>query len=173
MIPWTRVVTHPLGLIGFALFLVFSFLAKNRQKKKPAWLAPFAYGMAFVTLVGGFGLAYIQTGRPTSKDGGSYQTIGAIQQNSSGASNSNVAGVQGNVSVTIAPPNQDNRSNGDPLTQEDLITLLRTKATSERVVAEIERRGIAFDMTSDRAKELSAAGATQGILDALERNGKK
>lgn len=172
MIPWTRVVTHPLGLIGFALFLVFSFLAKNRQKKKPAWLAPLAFGMAFVTLVGGFGLAYMQTGRPTSK-GGSYQRIGAIQQNSSGASNSNVAGVQGNVSVTIAPPNQDNRSNGDPLTLDDLITLLRTKATSERVVSEIERRGIAFEMTSDRAKELSAAGATQAILDALERNSKK
>jgi hypothetical protein len=56
----------------------------------------------------------MQTGRPTLKGGGNYQRIGAIQQNSSGASNSNVAGVQGNVSVTIAPPNQDNRSNGDP-----------------------------------------------------------
>jgi hypothetical protein len=173
MLPWIKVVTHPLGLIGFALFLVFSFLAKNRQKKKPTWLPSVAFVMAFATLVGGFGLAYVQTGRPTPAPASNEQKIGTIQQKSSGPSTSNVAGVQGNVSVSIAPQNQDSRPEVEPLKEEDLIVLLGTKVTNERIVAEIEKRGVAFEMTPDRARALRSAGASQAVIDAIEKSRKK
>ena len=115
---WIKVVTDPMGLAGFALFLVFTFLAK--KGKKPAWLAAGAFGMACVALAGGLTLAYFRVrtnpnpasttapstaSQPASAPGTvNQQSIGEIKQKSSGAGAVNAAGVQGgSVTVNNAP----------------------------------------------------------------------
>lgn len=168
---WIKVVTHPLGLAGFALFLVFSFLAKSRQGKKPKWATPSAFAMALVALLGGLSLAHQQNTHPTVPS--TEQKIGVIQQSSSGSSTSNVAGVQGNVSVNINQPNPSNQSSSGPLTEEDILSRLRAGSNSKNLIGEIENRGVAFEMTPERANTLRVAGATQAILDAIEKNPKK
>ena len=57
---WVEVVTNPLGLAGFALFVVFGLLARRGAAGGNRWLAPAAVAMAFVALVGGLVLAYRQ-----------------------------------------------------------------------------------------------------------------
>ncbi len=51
---WIDVVTNPLGIAGFALFLVFTFVSRSQR--------PFErnlfMGLAAVVLLAGFGLAY-------------------------------------------------------------------------------------------------------------------
>lgn len=55
---WIEVVTDPLGLAGFALFLVFGFLAKTRIGKNKQWIVISAFSMAFVALIGGLVLSW-------------------------------------------------------------------------------------------------------------------
>src|SRR5271157_249610 len=55
MSEWTKVVTSPLGLAGFALFLVFGYLAKLKRSNERRWLAPLAVFAAIAALVGGRG----------------------------------------------------------------------------------------------------------------------
>ena len=57
---WTQVITNPLGLAGFALFLVFGLLAKFGLKNKPGWIIAVALVMALIALVGGLSLAWKQ-----------------------------------------------------------------------------------------------------------------
>jgi len=57
---WTKVVTHPLGLAGFALFLVFSLLARAKRRDERRWIFPVSLVMAVFALVGGLSLAYRQ-----------------------------------------------------------------------------------------------------------------
>ena len=171
MTPWIKVVTHPLGLAGFALFLVFSFLGKSRQGKKPTWLAPSAFAMAFITLVGGIALAYLQSSRPAGTSGG--QQIGTIQQTASGASSPNVAGVQGNVSVSITAPNASDRSPSGPLTEENVMSMLAAGTKDDKILAEIASRGVAFQMNANLRNKFRVAGATKAVLEALERNHKQ
>ncbi len=58
---WTKVVTEPLGLAGFALFLVFGVLARIKRDDERRWLGPLAMAMAVVALTGGLALAYLKT----------------------------------------------------------------------------------------------------------------
>lgn len=57
---WTKVVTNPLGLVGFALFLVFGYLAKVNRLDERRWIAPVAMFVAIAALVGGLAIAYVQ-----------------------------------------------------------------------------------------------------------------
>jgi hypothetical protein len=57
---WINVVTHPLGLTGFALFLVFGYLVKVKRDDERRWLSPAAVGLAAVALAGDLILAYVQ-----------------------------------------------------------------------------------------------------------------
>ena len=115
---WIKVVTDPMGLAGFALFLVFTFLA--RKGKKPAWLAAGAFAMACLALVGGLTLAYFRVrtnpspasttapstpSQPSPAPGTvNQQSIEKINQKSSGVGAVNAAGVQGgSVTVNNAP----------------------------------------------------------------------
>jgi hypothetical protein len=171
MNPWIKVVTHPLGLAGFALFLVFSFLAKNRQRKKPSWLASFAFGMAAISLLAGVGLAYRQTTSqlPASQE----QRIGAIQQNSGGESGSNVAGVQGNVSVSVTTSPEKDRAGVGPLTAQDVLSILASRSKTDEIIAEIHRRGLAFHMNAELTERFRRAGATAEVLNALKKDQKQ
>jgi hypothetical protein len=106
---WTKVVTEPLGLAGFALFLVFGYLAKLKKNDERRWLSPVALAIAAVALIGGLALAYVQTPKPsptstqTSKPAApvQQQTNQQVQQTSTGEGSPNVQGVQGNVTITV------------------------------------------------------------------------
>jgi hypothetical protein len=171
MTSWIKVVTHPLGLTGFALFLVFSFLGRNRQREKPNWLTPSAFAMALIALIGGLSLAYQQNTRPTATSSG--QQIGKIQQNSSGSSTLNAAGVQGNVSQSITAPTISDHPPSGPLAEENIMSMLAAGTKSDKIVAEIESRGVAFRMSPNLRNKFRAAGATKAVLDELERNHKQ
>lgn len=65
---WAKVVVQPLGLAGFALFLVFGFIARAKSGDRRRWLPPVAVGMACLALIGGLALAYLNTAAaPPSK----------------------------------------------------------------------------------------------------------
>ena len=171
MTSWIKVVTHPLGLTGFALFLVFSFLGRNRQRKKPIWLTPLAFAMAFIAIIAGLSLSYQQNTHPTAPSSG--QHIGTIKQTSSGSSTSNVAGVQGTVSLSIIAPSIGDHPPSAPLTEENIMSMLVAGTMSDKIVAEIESRGVAFQMSPNLQNKFRMAGATKAVLDVLERNHKQ
>jgi hypothetical protein len=56
---WVKVVVQPLGLAGFALFLVFGLIARAKRNDQRKWLSTAAVGMAFVALIGGMTLAFV------------------------------------------------------------------------------------------------------------------
>jgi hypothetical protein len=109
MSEWVKVVTNPLGLAGFALFLVFAFLAKVKGKNSPRWPALVAVTMAVVALVGGLALAYRQGSSPSpaqTQPGpppapAKQQTNQKIEQTTSGPGSPAVQGVQGDVNITV------------------------------------------------------------------------
>jgi hypothetical protein len=59
---WVRVVTQPLGLAGFGLFLLFWFIARAKKNKERVWFSRLAAGAVIFALVGGLFLAYVRTG---------------------------------------------------------------------------------------------------------------
>ena len=61
---WAKVVSEPLGLAGFALFLIFAYLGKTKAGDKRKWISPVAFLCAAFTLVGGLSLAYLQITKP-------------------------------------------------------------------------------------------------------------
>ena len=121
MEPWIEIVTHPLGLVGFSLFIVFSLLARMGPTGRWPWLAPAAVTMAFIALLGGLGLAFRQSHRTAVQEkpdkaateksvaNGTGQTQGqappgqptTIQQQTSGSQSPAVSNVQGDVNITI------------------------------------------------------------------------
>ena len=112
MSEWTKVVTQPLGLVGFCLFLVFGYLAKVKRHDERHWLTPVAVALAAVSLIGGLTLAYLQTPNPqapviqtTNPPAPSPQQTNKVQQTSSGPGSPNVQGVQGDVTVTVDQSN--------------------------------------------------------------------
>ena len=60
-IDWTKVVTQPVGLAGYALSLVFGYVAKATKSQERPWLAPAAFLLAAVALFGGLFLSYRST----------------------------------------------------------------------------------------------------------------
>src|SRR5215472_5764380 len=102
---WTKVVTEPLGLAGFALFLVFGVLARLKAKDERRWLAPVASAMAFLALAGGLVLAYFKAAlapQPAVKNQPApAQTNANVQQTTTGKGSPIVQGVQGDVTITV------------------------------------------------------------------------
>jgi hypothetical protein len=106
---WTKVVTNPLGLAGFALFLVFGYLAKMNKGGERRWIAPMAFALAMAALLGGLAIAYVQVPRasqPAAQTSqppapAKQQTNQQVRQTSTGDGSPNVQGVQGNVTITV------------------------------------------------------------------------
>ena len=106
---WVKVVTQPLGLVGFGLFLVFGYLAKVKSQDERRWLSPVAIAFAAIALVGGLALAYVQipkppppavlTGPPPAP--APQQSNQGVKQSSSGNGSPNIQGVQGDVTITV------------------------------------------------------------------------
>ena len=57
---WTDIVTSPLGIVGYVLCLIFGFLGQAKRGDKRRWMAPAAFILAAVALIGGLGLAWAQ-----------------------------------------------------------------------------------------------------------------
>ena len=105
---WTKVVTEPLGLAGFALFLVFGVLSRLKRKTELRWMGPVAAGMAILALAGGLTLAYVKTARQgtpvvsqPAAAAAPTQTNQQVQQTTKGAGSPIVQGVQGDVTITV------------------------------------------------------------------------
>ncbi len=105
---WTKVVTEPLGLAGFALFLVFGVLSRLKRKTELRWMGPVAAGMAILALAGGLALAYVKTARQATPvvsqpaaAAAPTQTNQQVQQTTKGAGSPIVQGVQGDVTITV------------------------------------------------------------------------
>lgn len=108
---WVKVVTHPLGLAAFALFIgwrVFSAVAKRKQARELAWIAKGIFVMACIALLGGLVVAYGQAKRdgPSKPATVNQQQIDQINQQSSGNGAVNATGVQGSITT-------GNRATGD------------------------------------------------------------
>ncbi len=109
MSEWTKVVTQPLGLAGFVLFLVFGYLAKVKRQDARRWLSPVAFAIAAVALIGGLVIAYVQVPKsvaPASNPANppasiQQQTNQQVQQTTSGQGSPAVQGVQGDVTITV------------------------------------------------------------------------
>ena len=106
---WIKVVTEPLGLAGFALFLVFGVLARVKKQDERRWLGPLASGMAVLALVGGLTLAYVKASHSPTPQGASTPTAKApapvqtnqVEQTTTGKGSPAVQGVQGDVNITV------------------------------------------------------------------------
>jgi hypothetical protein len=112
-VDWTKVVTDPLGLTGFALALVFGVVTVVARKRGrgTTWIAGAGFALATVCIVGGLIIAYrrldsaaapnpqgnapVSTPAPASSQ--PSMRIDKIEQQVPGGAA--VAGVQGNVTV--------------------------------------------------------------------------
>lgn len=95
---WSKVVTHPLGLGGFALALVFTALSRSKAEKMQ-WLKPAAFSLAGLALIGGIGIAYRQVDAEHKTASGSDQRTGSpVSINANGCG---VAAVEVSGSVAI------------------------------------------------------------------------
>jgi hypothetical protein len=109
---WTKVVSEPLGLAGFALFLIFTYLGKVKSGDKRKWISPVAFACAAATLMGGFALAYLQITKPAPSTDSVAKPAATVvhqpsivQQSSSGAGSPNVQGANGDVTITVDQSN--------------------------------------------------------------------
>jgi hypothetical protein len=103
---WTKVITDPLGVTGFALALVFGVAGRilaRKRRKSDQWIVPAAYLLAVVCVGGGFFLAYkrgsvtTESRPPAVSVPAPSMRIDKIEQKAdNGAA---VAGVQGDVTV--------------------------------------------------------------------------
>ena len=108
-IHWEKVLTDPLGFAGYALFLMFSVVTVVVKQRKPRneWIVPAGFALATVCVLGGLALAYHREPKgsvasPNTTAPNSSMHIDKIEQN---VGNGNaVAGVQGDVSSSPAPP---------------------------------------------------------------------
>jgi tetrahydromethanopterin S-methyltransferase subunit D len=103
---WIEVVTDPLGLVGFALFLVFTAAARYGMRRGQGWLPVAAVSMAVIALVGGLVLSWNTQDRRAAAQS-AQQGIGGtpaaseVRQRTEGVQSPAIQGVSGNVSITI------------------------------------------------------------------------
>jgi hypothetical protein len=103
---WLKVVTDPLGLAGFALFILFGYAAKVKRSDERRWLSPLAAFAGIAALIGGLAIGYVRVPKaavPSAQTGivPAQQQTNRVQQTSSGAGSPNVQGVQGNVTIRV------------------------------------------------------------------------
>lgn len=103
---WIDVVTDPLGIAGFALFLVFALLALIKIKSENRLLLTIFIVMAFTALIGGLGLSFLKihkqhspanTPHPVTETQPTNQTI----QNTRGVGNPAISDIEGDVTINV------------------------------------------------------------------------
>lgn len=118
-IHWEKILSDPLGLSGYALFLVFGVVTYVIKQRKPAnrWVVPSGFILAALCIIGGITIAYRREQKPSPTQPGpapaSASTqpatppsmhIDKVEQKVSGGNA--VAGVQGNVTIQSGAPAQ-------------------------------------------------------------------
>jgi hypothetical protein len=95
---WAKAVVHPLGLAGFALFVILTFFSKLKKTEKRPWQTPALFAAAIAALLGGLYLAHrcIQSNALASQ-----QKVNRVQQISTGQGSPNVQDAQGDVNITV------------------------------------------------------------------------
>jgi hypothetical protein len=109
MSDWTKVVTNPMGLVGFALFLAFGLVARVKRQDERRWLFPLAIVMAAIALLGGLGLAYLQVMKQSTLSASQANRMPAfpqqqnnqVNQTTTGPGSPTVQDVKGNVTITV------------------------------------------------------------------------
>ena len=112
---WVNVVTDPLGLAGFALFLVFGALAKIGRSRNKAWLFVAAISLAAIALIGGMILSW-QKSEVNQQPASTVPTTttqppGEASQITYEKQSPAVQNVQGGVTINIGT--QDNKPQDD------------------------------------------------------------
>ena len=97
---WIDVVTQPLGLAGFALFLVFAVFTGRRGGPANDPLRWLLAAVAVVALAGGLSLSYLQMPKPTA-EGAAPETPSSVNQTTGGTGSPAIANVKGNVSIGV------------------------------------------------------------------------
>jgi hypothetical protein len=90
-----KIVTHPLGLVGYALALVFGLLGKYGPSDRWPWLLPAALAMSLLCVLGGLILASRQIG---AKSPNGQPTDRAVIQRS-GDQSPNIANAAGPINI--------------------------------------------------------------------------
>jgi hypothetical protein len=60
-----------------------------------------------------------------------------------------------------------------PLSKEDITLLLLGNSQSDKIIQMVEQRGIDFQMSPDLAKKFHDLGASEGLIDTLQKAGNK
>jgi hypothetical protein len=97
-----KLVTHPLGLAGYALALVFGLIGKLGPSDRWPWLFPAAIALAAVSVVGGLLLARVQIQADAAKARAKQAPPSGpttTTQVTTGDQSPAVSGTAGNVSV--------------------------------------------------------------------------
>src|SRR6266568_9587859 len=108
-VDWTRVVTHPLGLVAFVVALIFAaagvHLGSRGRRPRSRWVLVFALSSAVLVAAGGLYLAYAQLVGPSSTTA-AREAHNAVTQTTSGDMSPAIQGVGGNVELnqTGTPP---------------------------------------------------------------------
>lgn len=113
-VEWTKVLMHPLGLVGYVLFLLFGLVARAKRRDEKRWLFPAALGAAGIALMGALGLAYLEVDHqqrerlselpnpsPTPVSSSTQEIKGPVTQRSSAPCNPNIV-TAGNVTITCS-----------------------------------------------------------------------
>ena len=58
-----------------------------------------------------------------------------------------------------------------PITQDELVNLLKGKVTADRIVAEVTQRGVDFELSPDIEKKLRKAHADDQLIEAVKKQG--
>jgi len=62
---------------------------------------------------------------------------------------------------------------GQPLSQDDITLLLLGSSPSNKIIQMVEQRGVAFKMNADLAKKFHDQGASDDLIEALQKAGSK
>lgn len=121
---WITVVKYPLGLTGFALFVVLILLTRRQTETQPVWVRASFIVMAFIALLGGLWLEHDRNRtsplpaektsaqqKPLSEpkdqtEISQQKTSGAnqIDQKTRGPGSPAIANTGGDVTITITNP---------------------------------------------------------------------
>ena len=125
-IDWTKVITEPLGIVGFTMALVFGIVSRvvaQKSRKNGQWIVAASYVLAAVCVLGGLVLAYnrqsttvminpnsggLTQDRRTNGQAASSLRVDKIDQNVHNGTA--VAGVQGDVTVNATAPKEESKS---------------------------------------------------------------
>jgi hypothetical protein len=94
-----KIVTHPLGLAGYALALVFGLIGTLGPSNDISWLVPAAIALATVCIIGGLVLANGQVSKVRKSSPPVASTTG-VTQHTQGDQSPAISGTSGDVSLS-------------------------------------------------------------------------